>query len=67
MHTGVAYARALYNRLLEAAAGSIARTFQKRVALGRQSGRGFRIPRQDEQVSAAADCALVTRLVIKKP
>ena len=58
---------ALYNKLLEAAVDSIARTFQKRVAAGLQSGRGFKIPDQEEQARDATDFDLVTWLVIKAP
>ena len=56
---------ALYNKLLEAAVDSIARTFQKRVAAGLQSGRGFKIPNQEEQARDTTDFDLVTWLVIK--
>jgi hypothetical protein len=58
---------ALYNKLLAAAVDSIARTFQKRVAAGLQSGRGFKIPDQEEQARDTTDFDLVTWLVIKKP
>ncbi len=55
----------LYNKLLHAAVDSIARTFQKRVASGLQSDRGFKIPDQDRQARETADFELVTWLVIK--
>jgi hypothetical protein len=58
---------ALYNKLLEAAVESIARTFQKRVAAGLQTGRGFKIPDQEEQARDTTDFDLVTWLVIKAP
>ncbi|HOC54627.1 MAG TPA: helicase-related protein [Verrucomicrobiota bacterium] len=54
-----------YNKLLEAAVDSIARTFQKRVAAGLQSGRDFRIPDQEDQARDTTDFDLVTWLVIK--
>jgi SNF2 family DNA or RNA helicase len=58
---------ALYNKLLEAAVDSIARTFQKRVAAGLQSARDFVIPNQSEQVRETTDFELITWLVIKGP
>jgi len=58
---------ALYSKLLAAAVDSIARTFQKRVAAGLQSGRGFKIPDQDEQARDTTDFDLVTWLIIKAP
>lgn len=57
----------LYNKLLAAAVDSIAKTFQKRVAAGLQSGRSFVIPDQQEQAKDAADFDLITWLVIKAP
>ena len=57
----------LYNKLLTAAVDSIARTFQKRVAAGLQSGRDFVIPNQQDQAKEAADFDLITWLVIKAP
>jgi SNF2 family DNA or RNA helicase len=57
----------LYNKLLAAAVDSIARTFQKRVAAGLQSGRDFVIPNQQEQAREATDFELITWLVIKAP
>jgi hypothetical protein len=44
---------------------SIAKTFQKRVAAGLQSGRDFAIPDQREQASEITDFELTTWLVIK--
>ena len=58
---------ALYNKLLEAAVDSIARTFQKRVAAGLQSGRDFVIPNQQDQARETTDFDLITWLVIKAP
>ena len=57
---------ALYNKLLDAAVDSIARTFQKRVAAGLQSGRGFIIPNQQDQARENSEFELITWLVIKK-
>jgi len=57
----------LYNKLLEAAVSSIARTFQKRAAAGLQSGRDFVIPNQTEQARETTDFELITWLVIKAP
>ena len=57
----------LYNKLLDATVESIARTFQKRVAAGLQSGRDFVIPNQDEQARETTDFDLITWLVIKSP
>jgi superfamily II DNA or RNA helicase len=64
--TGNGAQMTLYHRLLEAAVDSIARTFQKRVAAGLQSGRGFKIPEQHEQARDTSDFELVTWLVVKK-
>jgi SNF2 family DNA or RNA helicase len=55
----------LYNKLLAAAVDSIAKTFQKRVAAGLQSGRDFVIPNQNEQARETTDFELMTWLVIK--
>ena len=55
----------LYNKLLEAAIDSIARTFQKRAAAGLQSSRDFVIPNEQEQARETADFELITWLVIK--
>ena len=57
----------LYSKLLAATVDSIARTFQKRVAAGLQSGRGFVIPDQQEQARQTTDFDLITWLVIKAP
>jgi len=57
----------LYNKLLDAAVESIARTFQRRVAAGLQTGRDFVIPDQQEQAREATDFELITWLVIKAP
>lgn len=57
----------LYNKLLKASVGSIARTFQKRVASGLQSDRDFVIPDQQDQARYTADYELITWLVIKTP
>jgi SNF2 family DNA or RNA helicase len=57
----------LYNKLLDAAVDSIARTFQKRVAAGLQSGRDFVIPNQQDQARETTDFELITWLVIKAP
>ena len=56
-----------YNKLIHAAVESIARTFQKRVATGLQSGRDFVIPNQQDQAREATDFELITWLVIKAP
>jgi hypothetical protein len=57
----------LYNKLLTAAVDSIARTFQKRVAAGLQSGRDFVIPNQQDQAKETTDFNLITWLAIKSP
>jgi hypothetical protein len=57
----------LYNKLLKASVDSIARTFQKRVASGLQSGRDFVIPDQQDQARDTTDFELITWLVIKTP
>ncbi len=57
----------LYNNLLAAAVASIAKTFQKRVAAGLQSGRDFIIPEQQDQARETTDFELITWLVIKAP
>jgi SNF2 family DNA or RNA helicase len=57
----------LYNKLLDSAVESIAKTFQKRVAAGLQSGRDFVIPNQSEQAKDTTDFELITWLVIKSP
>jgi len=55
----------LYNKLLAAALDSIAKTFQKRLAAGLQSGRDFVIPDQHEQARETTDFELITWLVIR--
>jgi hypothetical protein len=57
----------LYNDLLAAAVDSIAKTFQKRVVAGLQSGRSFVIPNWPEQPGESGDFELITWLVIKAP
>ena len=57
----------LHSRLLAAAVDSIAKTFQRRVAAGLQSGRDFVIPNQQEQPGDTSDFELITWLVIKSP
>ena len=46
---------------------SIARTFQKRVAAGLQSGRDFVVPDHREQAGETTDFGRITWLVIKVP
>ncbi len=53
-------------RLLVGSA-SIARTFQKRVAAGLQSGRDFVIPDRREQAGETTDFGRITWLVVKVP
>lgn len=55
----------IYNKLLEKAVASLAATFKKRLTSGLQSGRGFVIPNENEQVQDHTDLDLVTWLVIK--
>jgi len=55
-----------YDTLLAKAVASIAATFQKRVAVGLQSGRDFVIPDQKAQVKDDNDFELITWLVIKE-
>ncbi|SRR6266567_2439691 len=62
-----AYFMKLYNQLLAAAVDSIAKTFQKRVAAGLQSGRDFIIPNEQDQARETTDFELITWLVIKAP
>jgi hypothetical protein len=45
---------------------SLAATFRKRAASGLQSGRGFVLPNEAEQVREKTDLELVTWLVIKE-
>jgi SNF2 family DNA or RNA helicase len=56
-----------YNRLLTSAVDSIAKTFQKRVAAGLQTGRDFVIPDHQPKANETTDFELVTWLVIQKP
>jgi len=51
--------------LLEKSIAAIARSFQKRVATGMQSGRDFVLPTQSEQVRTEDDFELVTWVVIR--
>ena len=54
-----------YSDLLVKAIKAIVRTFQKRTAVGLQSGRDFVIPDKQEQATGASDFELITWLVIK--
>jgi SNF2 family DNA or RNA helicase len=54
-----------YNRLLNKAVAAIARSFQKRVASGLQTGRDFVIPAQEQQVRDEEDFELITWVVIR--
>jgi hypothetical protein len=45
---------------------SVAATFRKRAASGLQTGRGFILPNEQEQVRKETDLELVTWLVIKR-
>jgi len=54
-----------YNGLLDKAIAAIARSFQKRVASGMQSGRDFVLPNRGEQVNDADDFELITWVVIR--
>jgi len=56
-----------YDKLLQKAVESIASTFRKRAAAGLQTGRGFVLPDEQQQVHEKTDLELVTWLVIKKP
>ena len=56
-----------YDKLLRKAVDSVAATSRKRVATGLQTGRGFVIPNEHEQVHEKTDLELVTWLVIQKP
>ena len=66
MRRGTSSDMARYSKLLADAVDSIARTFQKRVAAGLQSGRDFVIPNQHDQARETTDFDLITWLVIKK-
>ena len=48
------------------AVDSVAATFRKRAASGLQSGRGFVLPDEDDQVNEKTDLELVTWLVVKQ-
>ncbi len=52
---------------LAAVSASIARTFQKRVAAGLQSGRDLVIPGHREQAGETTDFGRITWLVVKVP
>ena len=56
-----------YNLLLERAVTSLAATFRKRAASGLQSGRGFVLPDEKDQVHEKTDLELITWLLIKEP
>lgn len=56
-----------YDTLLQKAVDSLAATFRKRIATGMQTGRGFIIPSEHEQVHDKTELELVTWLVIQKP
>jgi hypothetical protein len=55
-----------YGLLLRKAVDSIAATFRKRAATGLQSGRGFILPDEQDQVNENSDLELITWLVVKK-
>jgi len=55
-----------YDKLLHKAVKAIAATFRKRAASGLQTGRGFVLPDEREQVNEKTDLELVTWLVIKE-
>ena len=50
-----------------ASAENNAETFRKRAASGLQSGRGFVLPDEQDQVREDTDLELVTWIVIKQP
>ncbi len=52
---------------LSVLSASIARTLQKRVAAGLQSGRDFVVPDHREQAGETTDFGRITWLVIKVP
>ncbi len=54
-----------YDVLLKKAVDSIATTFRKRAASGLQSGRGFVLPDEQDQVNEATDLELITWMVVK--
>ncbi len=55
-----------YDKLLRKAVESLAATFRKRAAAGLQSGRGFVLPKEQDQVQEKTDLELITWLVIKE-
>lgn len=55
-----------YDNLLKRAVASLAATFRKRVSAGLQTGRGFVIPNEEDQMREDSELDLVTWLVIKK-
>ena len=55
-----------YDKLLEKTVDSLAATFRQRAAAGLQSGRGFVLPNEQEQIRDRSDLELVTWLVIKE-
>lgn len=55
-----------YDKALQKAVDSVVATFRKRVASGLQSGRGFVLPDEQQQVHEKTDLELVTWLVVKQ-
>lgn len=55
-----------YDGLLKKAVDSIAVTFRRRAASGLQSGRGFVLPDERDQVNENSELDLITWLVVKK-
>lgn len=55
-----------YDGLLRKAVDSIAVTFRRRAASGLQSGRGFVLPDERDQVNENSELDLITWLVVKK-
>jgi len=55
-----------YDVLLKKAVASVAATFRKRAASGLQSGRGFVLPDEQDQVNETTDLELVTWMVVKQ-
>jgi SNF2 family DNA or RNA helicase len=55
-----------YGGLLRKAVDSIAVTFRRRAASGLQSGRGFVLPDEKDQVNEKSDLDLITWLVVKQ-
>lgn len=54
-----------YDALLQKSLAAIARSFQKRVATGMQSGRNYILPTQSEQARTEDDFERVTWVVIR--